>query len=558
MLALALLVAAAVVVGIVVVVVRRGGSSATATPDSAPRLVTFGFLFLVLVIAATGVAGLIDRALPGGTPLAGSDVTGLARALAFTLIGVPVFSVIWLMRWRDIDTAAERQAIGWSLYVLAAASAGLAAGTIGLLTAIGSLIQGDPGLATGPLSIGVVWLGIWIWHWWMLHHPVKGPTGLEDVAIVLGSGFGLVMGAVASGALTADLAGEAYDRLTGSAVGGSRWWEGPLVAAMWAAAGVATWWWHWYRSGTIRSESVLRNILVVGPGLVVPAVVALGALAGIIYTATTWFVTDAGGAVEHFSALPGALAVGVVATVVWSYHRQLVGGSGALVRAATHLLAGAGLVAASVGVGVVVNALLATFGPTIAGETTDLLVSGIVPIGVGGWLWWRSWRPNRPAPEPSTARRIYLVAVFGVSALTALVSLIVVAFQTFEAALDTTAGVALIDEIRVAVGFLVASGIATAYHYPVWRRDRARIEAAAAPRRVGHLVLVGGAGIHELAAAVRHHTRAAVTVWHRTDLNGGEGPTAEEVAAALADLTADRALVLTGPGHSVQVVPLSR
>ena len=47
-----------------------------------------------------------------------------------------------------------------------------------------------------PLSVGLVWAGIWIWHRWMWRHPVKHPVNLDDVPAVIG--FGLLAGAFAA------------------------------------------------------------------------------------------------------------------------------------------------------------------------------------------------------------------------------------------------------------------------------------------------------------------------------------------------------------------------
>ena len=51
------------------------------------RLITYLLLFALVVIAAVGLSGLLERILVAGTELATADVAGLARSLAFALVG---------------------------------------------------------------------------------------------------------------------------------------------------------------------------------------------------------------------------------------------------------------------------------------------------------------------------------------------------------------------------------------------------------------------------------------------------------------------------------------
>ena len=86
--------------------VRRTSSGGAGTVVR--RIILLLILFALVVIAAIGVSGLIERIVGADRVIAGDDA-GLARSLAFTLIGVPLAAVLWWwQRRRLITDAGER------------------------------------------------------------------------------------------------------------------------------------------------------------------------------------------------------------------------------------------------------------------------------------------------------------------------------------------------------------------------------------------------------------------------------------------------------------------
>jgi hypothetical protein len=59
------------------------------------RQILYFLLFVLVVITAIGLSGLLERLFSAGTVLASTDVAGLARSLAFTLIGGPLATLLW-------------------------------------------------------------------------------------------------------------------------------------------------------------------------------------------------------------------------------------------------------------------------------------------------------------------------------------------------------------------------------------------------------------------------------------------------------------------------------
>ncbi|HET6302063.1 DUF5671 domain-containing protein, partial [Microbacterium sp.] len=69
------------------------------------RIIVFVLLLTLVVIAAIGIAGLIERIIGAGATLAGDDA-GLARSLAFAIIGAPLAGVLWWWERRRLASDA--------------------------------------------------------------------------------------------------------------------------------------------------------------------------------------------------------------------------------------------------------------------------------------------------------------------------------------------------------------------------------------------------------------------------------------------------------------------
>ena len=110
------------------------------------------------------------------------------------------------------------------------------------------------------------------------------------------------------------------------------------------------------------------------------------------------------------------------------------------------------LIGAASGFGVIVNSLLATVSPTLVDDDPrTLLLGGISALVVGGPAWWLAWRPGRTgeADAADPARRVYLVAVFGASAIVGLVTLLIIGFFACSSSLlGVDEGGGLIERIR--------------------------------------------------------------------------------------------------------------
>jgi hypothetical protein len=544
----------------VAAIARKTGSgpAGEVASGAARRLVVFALLFTLVVIASVGVSGLLGRVLEAGSELAGSDVTGLARSLAFTLIAGPLAALLWWYLWRGLRDPAERSAPAWPLYLAGMSTVALVTATVSLLVTITQLIDGD--WRPRSFAIGLVWVGVWGWHRWMSIHPAKSPTHLTDLAIVAGSVYGLTL--MTGGAITTltSLLNAALDALIDAVGAGTSWWEFTVKASVWTVAGAVIWWWYWIRDEGRTLGTGLANTALVVIGVVATGVTALVGAGLVVYSVLSVAFGLGDTTSQSIEALPYGVAALAIGGLAWAYHRSIALARSYATREATRLtMSGLGLIAAASGIGVIVNAILDSMTTDLAGTDPrlELLVGGLSALVVGGPTWWLAWHPTRVATaEHTTGRRLYLVAVFGVGAVVALITLLVIGYRVFEFVLDDLVAGSLVDRVRAPLGLLVATGLVAGYHYPVWKREREAV-AMAHPneRTIDHVILVTGSDPDPLRRVIDEATGAAITVWMRSDVNG-TGPTPEHLTEALEGVTGKRVMVVTGPGARVEVITL--
>jgi hypothetical protein len=543
------------------------------------RLILYVLLFALVVITASGLGGLLERLFRTASVLVQGDVAGLALSLAFTLIGGPLALLLWWFVWRRLDDESERTAAGWGLYLTGMYAVSLIIATTSLLNLAASFLEFQATQWPSPLANGLVWGAIWWWHRWMWKHPHRSPRHLEDIRVLIGWVFGLLLGAGAAIAALSSLLDVAIRGFTSTATL-EPWWVPILRSLIWAAGGAVVWWWHWFREGGRRFQTALVDVTIIAVGIFVAGITALGGLGLILFVLLRLAIDRSEPLNLLLEPLAPAIAAAVIGAVVWRYHRtESVHRSTRTRRASLLVTSAVALAAAASGVGVVVNALLAAaVSPLAGGATRTLLLGGISSLVVGGPVWWLAWKPRhqpRTADDIPPGRRLYLVAFFGASAMVALITLLVIGYRLFEFLLGDVSAGSLLDRVRAPLGLLVAAGLVAGYHFALWRHDRALL-AAAAPvhqRVIDQVTLISGyaqdaVDPEVLARGITDATGGAkVTTWLRADddatglppssaLPGGVEEVIRQVAAALDGVHARHVLVIAGPGTRLEVAPL--
>lgn len=526
------------------------------------RLIVFALLFALVTIAAVGLAGLIERVIGLGSVLV-VDTAGLARALAFVLVGAPLAMLVWRWQRRRLAEPLERASLVWSVYLAAMTLTSLISTVILTASALSAAVEGE--WRPDEVAAALVWAGVWMWHRRMRRSPDTVPTRLPALSTELSALFGLIVAAFGAGSALAALISRALASVAPVLFDSRPWYLGVLQPLVWAAIGMLVWWWHWAHERASRARDAFALVLLV---TVVSgsASVSLFGIGTVLHTVLR-LLFDVDPVAEILSPLGAAVGAGLVGAIVCVGHLRMLTARGARVRDAARLaISGAALIGAASGLGVVVNALLAGLDTTLlSDDPRTLLLGGLSALIVGAATWWPTWRPAHVVTVEESGdigRRVYLVVVFGASAVVALVTLLLIGFRLFEALLGSggDAGVegGLIERIRAPLGLLSATVLVFVYHFIVWRRDRALAPPVSRTPRVERVVLVAGRGSEPLAQHIREKTGARVTLWEAADdrTPGGEAD-GEAIVQQLQSLTAPRALVVAGAGLAPRVIPLS-
>ena len=131
-----------------------------------------------------------------------------------------------------------------------------------------------------------------------------------------------------------------------------------------------------------------------------------------------------------------------------------------------------------------------------------------------------------------------------------------IGFQLFSFLLDAGSGESFVESSRQALGLLTATVLVAAYHFTIWRKDRADDVTTQSAPRIARVTLVTSGDNAELVDAVRAATGAKVTILQRAEPVTRE-PDVAAVVAALENVEAAHVLVVAGAKGKVAVIPLT-
>ena len=391
----------------IVMLVRRSRSGSSGSDDasvSLRRLLEYCFLAVALGLAASGLDSLFSaavEALVEGT----DDVDTPSWAITSLLVGgIALWFLVRNVRRRFEESPDEQGALGWVLYQ----------GILELVTLIGFAIAVND-LLDGIIGAGdvepqnlvhlAVWGAVWVVHI-RLGDRIVGGEPVRSTLVPFAVSINALGALVASvGVLIALCSMAVYEGITGySSWGGTV--DGIRDVASVLIVSAALWWWYWLRQAVHDRGSMLHHAYT----LFVGVLGGLGALVGVsvmfLAALINWgFAIGEDPAVEYFDFLPVAVAVAVVATLVWRYHRELVPPvegrpRNDVDRSADHLAAFVGICALLAGVFVVLFVAFHHLTPVPPGaerETTMVIIVGLPLLVVGALVWRRFW-PYRSVP----------------------------------------------------------------------------------------------------------------------------------------------------------------
>ena len=484
---------------------RHGGDTGVGRPgdvrEQVIRFFRLALLAIALVLSAEGVAGILGEALPRTGRLAEDRSAALAQALAFTIVGGP--ALYGLARWTrhrlrvDPDDVAST---AWALYLGVTATVALIVTVVSTQRAL-QWVLGLAGFDGRAVGRAVTWGAVFAVHLILNRRRplLDRHGGVEDRTpwyLMAGSLVGLITLAIGGWRLLRDSLRPLYDLafLDVLARNGS---DAVVNAVVTTGLGAAVWGWYWvaHTRSAPRTERWYGYVLLVGVlGGLVAAVSAAGVL---LHTALQWFFGDptASTAGTHFQTVPGTVATLVLGLAVWGHHRHTLAAApvhrGEVDRIYTYLAAFVGLVVSAAAVTLVVSGFVEVLvgSGDVGGSLANpvVLAATFLLLGLPVWgFYWRRGERNAAADRSelrSPSRRLYLLALIGLSAAVGLVSLVVLLTIFLE---DLTAGdlaAATVLRLRVALGLVVAAGTVATYHLLVYRDDRRTNPAPPPPIR---------------------------------------------------------------------------
>jgi len=326
------------------------------------------------------------------------------------------------------------------------------------------------------------------------------------------------------------------------------------------------WFYYWIKNANTKTNDAMWLLYVLIAGVGGSLVLGLTSLTITMYQIFVWFIGDPATQVlaEHFDGTPTSAASAIVGLLAWWYHKSLLpieSTRSETQRIYEYLVAAISLVASTVGIAIIIVAIIEAFSSTVivGDDAVNTLIGAATVILVSGPVWMRFWNRiqkfAKAAPDEeltSPVRRVYLFLLFGVGGIAAVISLITVVFQIFDGILSSTLGNATLNEMRFAFGILISTGIVAAYHWEIYRHEKNVEVSFGVPTK--SVLLVGPADT-DLVESLKQATGAHVTLWQRNDDNELTWPT-QRVIELVQQTDGNQLLVILG-STGVSAIPVT-
>lgn len=533
---------------------RRGSSE-----FSIRRLFHYSLLFFSLVILGVGLTGLLGRLINFGEILAESR-TDLARNLAFTIVGAPLVVVLarWSQRNQQQDVG-ETKSFAWHAYLTITSITSLTVALFGLHEFLSWLI-GDERYRGSYLAQLVIWSGIWFAHF-RLSQRVGDAVRPQ---YLIGSGIGLAILAVGFGGLIGSVI-EQLININQEITVLKR--TNPVVNNMITILmGAPVWYIYWLRGALALTRDFLWHAYVFLLGIAASFIGTVVAASFVIYDLLVWFFGDVGDktAIQHFYETANPIGAAVITFAIWAYHRSLLEEAeirSELRRIYEYINSGISLIAASLGIVMIIVAAVESITPSdIAtfSEGSNTLILAITLLIVGAPTWWFFW--NRIQSEAliaregaeSPTRRVFLLMLFGVSAVAAVISLISTLFIAFDDLLNNEFSSGTFRETRYALAILLTNGAIAGYHWSIYRSERDVVVTVFHKGR--HITLVGPEDEH-IVQLLKEEVGGNIQLWISPD--SGSPWNLQDLVTLVGETVGEEILIINEK-RKLKAFPISR
>ena len=569
--------------GIVVLVARKlfvRDNQGAPNTFSIRRLFQYVLLFGLLAVTASGISGLIGRLFDIGRVIAETR-TDLARDITFSVIGAPLYySVARWTRRTLAEDPTERRSFSWNAYLtvisLTSLITAMTSGYSILTWALGNeTFQGQ------QLSRFMVWSLIWIFHWEMVQSFSREDESRPQ--LLIGSLIGLGVTAVGLSNLFSSVARLILINDEKSLLIQS---TNPSVKALSVIiVGLPVWYQYWLRVSVNMKREQLWYSYVMLAGIAGGFIAFIASTSVVMYDVLVWFFGDTfnNSASQHFNDSISALGSAVVGIGVWWYHAQIIqsrviqsrviqsseimeSARSEMRRVYEYIVSGISLIAAAAGLMMVLVAALESVTPGELVSTTssrNTLLVAVTLIITGSPVWWFFW--NRIEShiavdgheQSSPTRRIFLLMLFGVSAIASVISVITGVFIFLDDLLNSQLGGETVRQMRYAIAILLANGAISWYHWSIYRHERA-IQVRK-PKSERMVVLVGPKD-SSFAKEIQDVLGGRVQMWDSHDglIADGEIPWEKEKVIELIKATDSSEVMILNEKRKLRAIPFHR
>jgi hypothetical protein len=520
---------------ILIVVARRlfaKDSGNAPSTFSIRRLFQYLLLFGLLIVSATGTSGLIGRLFDSGQVIAESR-SDLARDLTFVIIGIPLFVAVSLWTRRTLNNdPSEPHSAAWNTYLTVTSITALVTSMTSAYSVLNWAIGNAP-FSGQQLSSFLVWGLVWITHWQL----IQSNSTEDDARIhyVIGSLIGLGTLSFGLGGLISSIARVGIDVDEKALLVQS---TNPTIKFLiLIIVGLPVWYQYWLVKALNAARELIWYSYVLLIGVAGGFITLVVSSSIVIYDFLVWTVGDPQEelASRHFDSSAAAVGGVVAGLAVWWYHGRVVNtvklssvkSRDEIRRVYEYIVSGISLISAAAGLMMIIVAVLESITPGEIVSTTsssNTLMIAFTLIIVGAPIWYFFWSRIEAhvvtggEEISSPTRRIFLLMLFGVATVAAVISLLTAVFIFLDNLLNNQLGMETLREMRFALAILLSNAGIGWYHWSIYRQERSVDVRKSEQERF--IVLVGPKD-KELVALLRQEFGGQVQMWRA--LQNGSG-----------------------------------
>jgi hypothetical protein len=463
-----------------------GHSQATSSSGHAVRrFFQYALLFGLVIIVAVGIAGLINRLISPASLLA-VDQVSLARNTSFVLVGIPVlFGVAtWTKRTIKSDST-EVKSFGWAAYMLLITVASLGTAMVGVATLL-AWAFGLEDFSSYSIAQSLVWLSVWYVHFEVNRRIT--PINRSKFLFLFNSLIGLITSIVGFASIITGIGREilgysAKDLLIGT--------QSPIkTGAILLIIGTPVWILYWVKLSMNSSRDVLWLGYVLIAGVAGGLVTAIVSASTVLYRTLVWLIGNplVDDPISHFRSVPTSVGAALAGLLLLWYHNHFASSARTAVRNEIqriyeYLISGIALIASTIGLILIIVSVFDVFSQDSIinrPNAINTLLGAVTVLVVGMPIWYLYWHriqihtKRQPGIEAnSNTRRVYLFLLFGAGGIVSVVTLITAVFIIFESVFSSGSFSELIREVRYPLSILIGTVSISAYHWGIYRADKA-------------------------------------------------------------------------------------